>query len=46
METNLKGVFLCTKASLPIMMDSGQGVIVNVSSASVLEGDTFSVPTR
>ncbi len=44
METNLKGVFLCTKASLPIMMDSGQGVIVNVSSASVLEGDTFSVP--
>ena len=25
METNLKGVFLCTKASLPIMMYSGQG---------------------
>ena len=44
MEINLKGVFLCTKAALPIMVDSGQGVIVNVSSACVLEGETFSVP--
>jgi len=44
MEVNLKGLFLCTKAVLPIMVDSGQGLIVNVSSASVLEGETFSVP--
>ena len=44
MEINLKGVFLCTKATLPIMVDSGKGVIVNVSSAVVLEGETFSVP--
>tara|TARA_B100000949_G_scaffold29180_1_gene22361 strand:+ start:363 stop:1115 length:753 start_codon:yes stop_codon:yes gene_type:complete len=44
MEINLKGVFLCTKAALPIMVDSGQGVIVNVSSANVLEGETFSAP--
>ncbi len=44
MDVNAKGVFLCTKAVLPVMVAKGSGVIVNVSSASVLEGDTFSVP--
>jgi 3-oxoacyl-[acyl-carrier protein] reductase len=44
MDVNAKGVFLCTKAVLPAMVAKGAGVIVNVSSASVLEGDTFSVP--
>ncbi len=44
MDINLKGVFFCTKAALPIMVNKGQGVIVNLSSASVLEGQTFSAP--
>lgn len=44
MDVNAKGVFLCTKAVLPTMVSKGSGAIVNVSSASVLEGDTFSVP--
>jgi NAD(P)-dependent dehydrogenase (short-subunit alcohol dehydrogenase family) len=44
MDVNAKGVFLCTKAVLPAMVAKGSGVIVNVCSASVLEGDTFSVP--
>jgi 3-oxoacyl-[acyl-carrier protein] reductase len=44
MDVNAKGVFLCTKAVLPTMVAKGAGAIVNVSSASVLEGDTFSVP--
>ncbi len=44
MDVNLKGVFLCTKAALPVMAAQGHGSIVNVSSASVLEGGTFSAP--
>ena len=44
MDVNAKGVFLCTRAVLPHMVARGAGVIVNVGSASVLEGDTFSVP--
>jgi len=31
-ETNLKGVFLCSKAVLPTMIAAGRGVIINVSS--------------
>jgi NAD(P)-dependent dehydrogenase (short-subunit alcohol dehydrogenase family) len=31
-ETNLKGVFLCSRAVLPSMITAGQGVIINVSS--------------
>lgn len=44
MAINVKGVFLCTKAALPVMVAQGHGNIINISSASVLEGDTFSVP--
>ena len=44
MDVNLKGVFLCTKAALPAMIAQGHGNIVNISSASVLEGSTFSAP--
>jgi 3-oxoacyl-[acyl-carrier protein] reductase len=31
-DTNLKGVFLCSKAVLPNMIAAGRGVIINVSS--------------
>jgi NAD(P)-dependent dehydrogenase (short-subunit alcohol dehydrogenase family) len=32
MNINLKGVFLCSKAAIPVMRRNGEGVIVNVSS--------------
>lgn len=32
MNVNLKGVFLCSRAAIPVMQRSGGGVIVNVSS--------------
>ncbi len=35
-ETNLKGVFLCSKAVLPIMITQKQGVIINLSSNSAM----------
>jgi len=31
-DTNVKGVFLCTRAFAPDMVDAGDGVIVNVAS--------------
>ena len=34
MDINLKGVFLCSKAVLPIMIRQGSGVIVNISSGA------------
>ncbi len=34
MDVDLKGVFLVTKAVLPSMLERGDGVIINVSSAS------------
>lgn len=33
-DTNLKGVYLCTKAVLPRMLEDGEGVIVNISSGA------------
>jgi 3-oxoacyl-[acyl-carrier protein] reductase len=38
LETNLKGVFLCSKAVLPSMAAAGRGLIVNVASTLGLEG--------
>ncbi len=32
MDTNLKGMFLCCKGSIPLMNERGGGVIVNISS--------------
>lgn len=34
MDTNLKGVFLCSKAVLPVMLERGDGVIVNIASGA------------
>jgi NAD(P)-dependent dehydrogenase (short-subunit alcohol dehydrogenase family) len=34
MAVNLKGVFLCSKAVIPYMINNGKGVIVNCSSIS------------
>ena len=38
MNVNLKGVFLCSRAVIPIMQQQGGGVIVNVSSEQGLVG--------
>ena len=41
-RVNVKGVFLCTRASLPIMHARGGGVILNMASIASLVG----VPDR
>lgn len=38
MAVNAKGVFLCMKAQLPIMLGAGRGNILNVASAAGLVG--------
>jgi 3-oxoacyl-[acyl-carrier protein] reductase len=38
-DVNLKGVFHCTKAVAPLMVERGQGSIVNVSSVVALYGN-------
>jgi NAD(P)-dependent dehydrogenase (short-subunit alcohol dehydrogenase family) len=38
MNVNLKGVFFCTRAVLPMMIEDGGGSIVNVSSIAGLVG--------
>ncbi|WP_330633276.1 SDR family NAD(P)-dependent oxidoreductase [Halocatena halophila] len=38
LDVNLKGVWACMKAELPIMEEQGSGVIVNTASESALAG--------
>jgi len=38
MDVNLKGVFLCSKAAIPLMKSRGGGIIVNVASELGLVG--------
>jgi len=40
MDVNLKGVFLCSRAAIPVMQPQGGGVIVNVASELGLVGGT------
>jgi NAD(P)-dependent dehydrogenase (short-subunit alcohol dehydrogenase family) len=37
-DTNLRGVFLCMKYEIPLMLDAGGGVIVNTSSGAGVKG--------
>lgn len=37
-QVNVKGVFLCTKAALPLLIDGGGGVILNMASIAALIG--------
>jgi NAD(P)-dependent dehydrogenase (short-subunit alcohol dehydrogenase family) len=34
MAVDMKGVFLCSKASIPVMLEHGGGVIINIASVS------------
>ena len=43
LNTNLKGVFLCTKAVLPFMMSQRSGRIVNLGSSTALTGNISAV---
>lgn len=38
MDTNLKGVFLCTKYAIPYLRESKNGKIINISSVGGLHG--------
>lgn len=38
MAINLKGPFLCCKATIPDMLEAGRGRIVNISSSSAQTG--------
>ncbi|MDR1572655.1 MAG: SDR family oxidoreductase [Clostridiales Family XIII bacterium] len=40
-NVNVKGVWLCSKAALPYMKKRGGGSIVNISSASIFEGNPY-----
>jgi 3-oxoacyl-[acyl-carrier protein] reductase len=39
---NLKGVFLCCRAAIPLMRRQGRGHIVNIASIAARNGGTFS----
>ncbi|MBD0322967.1 MAG: 3-oxoacyl-ACP reductase FabG [Aldersonia sp.] len=43
-DVNLNGVFHCTQAVLPDMLDEGWGRIVNISSSSTHSGQPFMSP--
>jgi 3-hydroxybutyrate dehydrogenase len=44
MNINLKGVFLCTQAVLPYMIDQNYGRIVTISSMAGKTGEAFTSP--
>jgi NAD(P)-dependent dehydrogenase (short-subunit alcohol dehydrogenase family) len=41
MAVNLTGPFLCTKAAMPLMRESGGGAIVNITSISAVRASTL-----
>ena len=45
LNVNLKGVFLCSRAVLPTMMEKKSGAIINIGSLAGEERDEGTVPT-
>jgi len=41
LDVNLKGVFLCTQAAVPVMKRQGHGRIVNIASTAGQRGEAF-----
>jgi len=41
LDVNLKGVFLCTQAALPVMKRQGRGRIINIASTAGQRGEAF-----
>lgn len=37
-DTNLRGVFLCLRYEIPVMLENGGGAIVNISSGAGVIG--------
>src|SRR5215208_3418587 len=44
-DTNLRGVFLCMKHQIPLMLEQGGGAIVNTSSGAGVKGFPRGPPT-
>ena len=44
MNTNLRGLFLCCKAAIPVMEQNGGGAIVNISSMAGISAYARSLP--
>ena len=44
MATNLKGLFFCCKYTIPAMLRSGGGSIINIASQAGVRGYGFSLP--
>lgn len=44
MNTNLRGLFLCCKAAIPVMLKNGGGAIVNISSMAGISAYARSLP--
>lgn len=40
-DVNLKGVFNCAQAVAPVMIKQGKGVIINVTTATVVKGGNY-----
>lgn len=44
LDTNLYGAFLCCRAVLPVMLEQGAGVIVNITSGAAVRTGFLNVP--
>lgn len=43
-DVTLKGVWLCMKYQIPVMLENGGGAIVNISSLAGMQGEVYQAP--